>query len=144
MTVHQKVPNLYFQSKFWMSEINQIFKKISKNINSGDHYLLKTFFSKLNFWTTLLSKITPNFWQTVITRRNFLNIFPWWHVDSWPKSLLFMTHHLGNSTTELILNWTAQWFQKCFFLDFRRISCWQKLHQIYKSTWNNGELFVEN
>ena len=24
------------------------------NINSGDHFLLKTFFSNLNFWTTLL------------------------------------------------------------------------------------------
>ena len=76
---------------------------LSKRINLEDHYLLKTFFSKLNFWINLLSKITPNFWQTVITRRNFLKIFPWWHVDSWPKSLLFRTHHLWNSTTELIL-----------------------------------------
>ena len=96
MTVCQKVPKLYFQSQFWMSKINWIFSKknSSKNINLGDYYLLKTFFSKLNFWTTLLSKITPNFWQTVITRRNFLKIFPWWHVDSWPKTLLFRTHHL--------------------------------------------------
>ena len=96
MTVCQKVPKSYFQSQFWMSKINRIFskKKLSKNINLGDHYLLKAFFSKLNFWTTLLSKITPNFWQTVITRRNFLKIFPWWHVDSWPKTLLFRTHHL--------------------------------------------------
>ena len=69
-------------------------KKLSKSINLGDHYLSKTFFSKLNFWTTLLSKIMPNFWQTVITRKNFLKIFPWWHVDSWPKTLLFRTHHL--------------------------------------------------
>ena len=23
------------------------------------------------------------------THRIFLKIFPWWHVDSWPKSLLF-------------------------------------------------------
>ena len=43
------------------------------------------------------------FWQTFITRRNFLKIFPWWHVDSWSKSLLVRTHHLWNSTTELIL-----------------------------------------
>ena len=78
-------------------------KNLSKSINLGDRYLSKTFFSKLNFWTTLLSKITPNFWQTVITRRNFLKIFPWWHVDSWSKSLLVRTHHLWNSTTELIL-----------------------------------------
>ena len=44
------------------------------------------------------------FWQTVITRRIFLKIFPWWHVDSWPKSLLLRTQHLWNSTTELILD----------------------------------------
>ena len=25
---------------------------------------------------------------------DFLKIFPWWHVDSWPKSLLLRTHHL--------------------------------------------------
>ena len=51
MTVRQKVPKSYFQSQFWMSKINQIFskKKLSKNINLGDYYLLKTFFSKLNF-----------------------------------------------------------------------------------------------
>ena len=96
MTVCQKVPNSYFQSQFWMSKIKWIFSKknLSKNINVGDHYLSKTFFSKLNFWTTLLSKITPKFWQTVITRRIFLKIFPWWHVDSWTKTLLFRTHHL--------------------------------------------------
>ena len=99
------MPKSYFQSQFWMSKINRIFSKknLSKHINLGDHYLLKTFFSKLNFWTTLLSKITSIFWQTVITRRNFFKIFPWWHVDSWPKSLLFRTHHFWNSTTELIL-----------------------------------------
>ena len=51
MAVHQKVPKSYFQSQFWISKINQIFSKknLSKNINLGDHYLLKTFFSKLNF-----------------------------------------------------------------------------------------------
>ena len=46
MTVCQKDPKSYFQSQFWMSKIE---KKMSRNINLGDHYLLKTFFSKLNF-----------------------------------------------------------------------------------------------
>ena len=38
MTVRQKMPKLYFQSQFWMSETNQIFskKKSSKNINLGE------------------------------------------------------------------------------------------------------------
>ena len=51
MTVRQKVPKSYFQSQFRMSKINQIFSKknLSKNINLRDHYLSKTFFSKLNF-----------------------------------------------------------------------------------------------
>ena len=46
MTVCQKVPKSYFQSQFWMSKINWIFskKKLSKNINLGDHYLLKSLF----------------------------------------------------------------------------------------------------
>ena len=51
MTVCQKVQKSYFQGQFWMSKNNRIFskKKLSKNINLGDHYLLKTFFTKLNF-----------------------------------------------------------------------------------------------
>ena len=104
----KKCQNRTFKVNFGCQKLIEFFQKkiLSKNINLGDHYLLKTFFSKLNFWTTLLSKITPNFWQFVITRRNFLKIIPWWHVDSWPKSLLFRIHHLWNSTTELILLFT--------------------------------------
>ena len=48
------------------------------------------------------------FWQTFITRRIFLKIFLWLHVDSWPKSLLWRTHHLWNSMTELILLYTTR------------------------------------
>ena len=48
------------------------------------------------------------FWQTLSARRNFLKIFPWLHVDSWPIRLLFRTHHLWNSTTELILLFTTK------------------------------------
>ena len=33
----------------------------------------------------------PNFWRTDIPCRNFLKLFPWWHVGSWPKMLLFRT-----------------------------------------------------
>ena len=36
----------------------------------------KTFFSNFNFWTTLFSKIMPNFWWTVSHRRIFLKEFP--------------------------------------------------------------------
>ena len=52
----------------------EIFQK--KNINLGDKFfLVKAHFSGLNFWTTLLSKIMPNFWWTGIPRKNFLNVF---------------------------------------------------------------------
>ena len=74
-TVHQKVPKSYFQCQFSMSKINRIFskKKSFKNsINLGYNFLLKIFFSRLNFWTTLLAKIMANFWWTDIPRRNFL------------------------------------------------------------------------
>ena len=97
-----------------------------KNINLGVHYLSKSFLSKLNFWTTLLSKITPNFWQTVITHRIFFKKIPWWHVDSWPKSLLLRIHHLWNSTTKLILismNEMVFWRDKFTFKKRRKKSC---------------------
>ena len=46
ITVVKKVPKLYFQSQFSMSKINRIFQKKNsfKNINSEEHFLLKTFF----------------------------------------------------------------------------------------------------
>ena len=48
---HQKVPKLYSQSQFLCQKSTEFFQKkiSSKNINLGDHYLVKTFFSKLNF-----------------------------------------------------------------------------------------------
>ena len=39
-------------------------------------FLLKTFFSRFNFWTILFSKIMPYFWITDIHRRNFSIFFP--------------------------------------------------------------------
>ena len=59
--VHQKVPISYFQSQFRYQKSIELKKNLTKNINLGDHFLVKTFFSKPNFQTTLISKITPNF-----------------------------------------------------------------------------------
>ena len=88
------------EQDFWL-RINIKCKKIKKlnkenaSMNDGSSKIdIQNWLWKYNFGT---------FWQTVITCRNFLMIFPWWHVDSWPKNLLFRTHHLWNSTTELIL-----------------------------------------
>ena len=43
MTVHRKVPILYFESRFFMSKIVEIKKKKKsfKNINLGGHFFLK-------------------------------------------------------------------------------------------------------
>ena len=55
----QKVPKFDFQSQFSMSKMIRIFLNFFslKNINLGDHFLLLTFFDKINFLTTLLLKL---------------------------------------------------------------------------------------
>ena len=59
----KKCQNSTFKVTFLCQKSTKFFRKIfsSKNINLGDHFLLKPFFSRLNFWTTLLSKIRSNF-----------------------------------------------------------------------------------
>ena len=64
MTVHQKVPKSYFQCQFRMSKISPIFSKtfLSKNINLGHHYLLKTlFFLNSIFEPLYFLKLRPIF-----------------------------------------------------------------------------------
>ena len=56
----------------------EFFQKIDsfKNISLGHYFLKQTFFSNFNFWTTLFSKIMPNFWQTVAPRILKIQWFP--------------------------------------------------------------------
>ena len=73
MTATTKITGLLMSVRLPQSIFNvknqlNFFKK---NINLGDHFLAKHCFSKLNFWTTLLSKIMSNFWWTDISRRIF-------------------------------------------------------------------------
>ena len=69
----KSVNELRFIKKWQNCTFNWIKKKKKsfKNISLGDHFLLQTFFSRLHFRTTLLSKIMPNFWWTDIPRRIF-------------------------------------------------------------------------
>ena len=67
----------------WYSWIKNVFEKIRL-----------IFTSKIDFES--MYDFGP-FWRTVITRRNFLKIFPWWNVDSWPKKLAFYIY-LGPPT----------------------------------------------
>ena len=62
------------------------------------------FLNSVDFWHQKLT-LNVQFWHflsncnssTELKKRSFE------YVDSWPKVLLFRTHHLWNSTTELIL-----------------------------------------
>jgi hypothetical protein len=66
---HWKVPKSDFQSQFSMSKIIGIFLIFFslKNISLKEGFLLLSFFENYNFWTTLFSKMVPNFWQSVWT-----------------------------------------------------------------------------
>ena len=104
--VCQKVPKSYFQSQFSMSKIDGIFsKKNHFRISIWETFFCKkTSFSNFNFWTTLYSKIMPNFWRTDIHCIQKIQLFPLNKLIFVPKILLFGTHHFWNSTNELTLN----------------------------------------
>ena len=89
------------KSIFYVKNQPNFFKKkiSSKNINLGDHFLLKTFFSRLNFWTTLLSKIRPNFCRPHTMSIHKIQQFHLTTVDFWAKTLLLRTHQARNSMT---------------------------------------------
>ena len=98
----QKVSKFYFfKVTFLCQKSTQFFRKIfsSKNINLGDHFLLKPFFSRLNFWTTSLSKIRPNFCKPNAMSIYKIQQFDLTTVDFWIKTLLFRTHQARNSMT---------------------------------------------
>ena len=71
------------------------------NISLEEVFLLLSFFENLNFWTTLFSKMVPNFWRSVWTSGkvkskkyfHFTDFFAKIPVDSRPQ----------NSTTEVTL-----------------------------------------
>ena len=65
ITVHQKVAKLYFKCCFFRSKIVWNLKKkiILENQFRRPLFVKISFFS-FNFWTTLFSKIRPNFWRT--------------------------------------------------------------------------------
>ena len=103
----KKCLNCIFTVNFHVKKFTEFLKDFSlENINLGDHFLSKRFFS-VNFRTTLLQKIMPNFWQTDIHQHNLFNFFSFNYVDSWPKILIFRTHQLWNSATQLTLFHTS-------------------------------------
>ena len=80
----KKCRNCTFKVNFLCQKPTEFFQKkfSSKNINLGEHFLLKTFFSRLNFWTTLLSKIMPNFCRLHTKYSNFLEAHNFFWLNS--------------------------------------------------------------
>ena len=112
--VVKKCLNLIFKVNFLCQKLFETFWIFFslKNISLEEGFLLLKFFENFNFWTTLFSKMVPNFWRSVWTSvrgksKNylFLSIF-----------LLKSTHCWLTSTTEVTLaymilhkNFTPLW-----------------------------------
>ena len=66
VTVCQKVPILDFQSEFSMSKIIRNFlKKIIEKYQFRRTFFVKSIFCWLQFLNHFITKMTPNFWQTI-------------------------------------------------------------------------------
>ena len=65
----KKVPKSDFQSHFFKVKnyLNLPDFLSLKSISLEEGFLLLSFFENFNFWTTLSSKMVPNFWQSVWT-----------------------------------------------------------------------------
>ena len=75
VTVRQKVPILDFQSEFSMSKIIRIFLKkfFIEEYQFKGTFFVKSIFCWLQFLNHFITKMTPNFWQTVT----------WWRHKIW-------------------------------------------------------------
>ena len=82
--------------------------------NLGNHCLVETLFSSFNFWTTLFSKIVPNFWRTDIPCQIFFL-----DVNCWPKIKLLegvFFNNPRNGTSSFPKS--AFWATSCALLQF--------------------------
>ena len=59
-----------------------------KNLILGAHLLLLTFFGNFNFWTTLFSKMTSNFWRLTQLNARLKNFLNGWLLVLGPKQCL--------------------------------------------------------
>ena len=100
----QKVPKSDFQSQFSMSKIIRIFLIFFslKNISLEEGFLLLSFFENFNFWTTLFSKMVPNFWRSMWTfvKNDSKNDL---HFTDFFAEIYSLLTRPQNSTTEVTL-----------------------------------------
>ena len=93
--------------------------------------LSRSFFWKnsVDFWHQKLT-LKVRFWHFLMNHNSLtdsLKKISFEYVDSWPKILLFRTHHLWNSTTEPITIWNT------ILIGFRRhkFACFFHLTSLY-------------
>ena len=73
-----------------------------KNKNLGAHFLLLTFFDKMNFQITLFTKMMPYFWQLAISKTEN-SIISFRYADSYAKIFLILYPPLVNFTTRIAI-----------------------------------------
>ena len=74
-----------------------------KNINLVAHFLLLTFFDKINFQITLFPKMMPNFLHLPITPILKMQWFPLGMFESKAKIFLILYPPFENSTTRIAI-----------------------------------------
>jgi len=63
-----------------------------KNISLEEGFLLLSFFENFNFWTTLFSKMVPNFWRSVWTSVKVKSKNHFHFTDFFAKIYSLLTH----------------------------------------------------
>ena len=63
-----------------------------KNISLKEGFLLLSFFENFNFWTTLFSKMVPNFWRSVWTSVKVKSKNYFYFTDFFAKIYSLLTH----------------------------------------------------
>ena len=72
----KKCQNRTFKVNFQCQKSTEFKKRIIYEYQFRRPFFVKTSFSKSNFWTTLFSKVMPNFWRTGAPRILKIQRFP--------------------------------------------------------------------
>ena len=91
--VVKKFLNLTFKVNFLSQKSFESFWFFSlKNISLEEGFLLLSFFENFNFWTTLFSKMVPNFWRSVWTSVKVKSKNYFYFTDFFAKIYSLLTH----------------------------------------------------
>jgi len=92
--VVNKCLNLIFKVNFLCQKSFEScwFFFLLKNISLEEGFLLLSFFENFNFWTTLFSKMVPNFWRSVWTSVKVKSKNHFHFTDFFAKIYSLLTH----------------------------------------------------